>query len=148
MSELIGIDPDATVVIEYRGAKFKVGVVEASVWEPLNHQVSHSYNEAIRQRVGKFEQTDAGQDAMWADIFHDADLRARNLRLFRGIARVCLRGHEGFNKPDGTPVPFIEKDGIVEDETLRWYTVHGELMHLIYTAAKKLHTLGDAEKKA
>ena len=168
----IGIDPDDTRTARVNGASFTVGVIEQGIWERLRNEATLTYEAARRRAIRRM--AEAGErpdevvvpadpskglksDLTALDVAAPSDplYRERIHQLMCEAARWAVRGHEGFAKRDGSPVPFVTASEtyegcprtVVGAETMRWYRANPLVVQSVWLELQKLQSLGEHEKK-
>lgn len=168
MRALTGIDPDHTREVDVYGAKFTIGVIDSGVWERINNDSILAYEGGLRRSIKRLadegidpeevvKTNDDGSTVRKVDTaaWSEPKFRERLVSIMEEAAKYSIRGHSGFQKPNGEPVPFEMGESTSEGrkiptvgvETLRWYRQNTVVLFAVWVEIKNLMNLGSAEKK-
>jgi hypothetical protein len=162
----IGVDPDDTQEVLAGGARFTIGVVEQGVWLRLAHESTLAREKAQRRAIRRLNEegidpeeavpgrTD-GLRRVDLATFGDPEFQGRQHALNVEACKYAVRGHEGFGRRNGQPVPFhtttAKHDGaalqVMADDSLRHYAANPPIVQAIWLAVMRMQVLGPEEKK-
>lgn len=154
MKPLIGINPDDTAEVEFGGAVFTIGPMEALAWERLNHRFLTLYRHAYRRAIKELAVPEGAalsavdEDKLGEALAKDMTFREEQARIVLEMASYSVRGHKGFVNRDGSEVPFKVEGSRVAAETLRRYLYVPGLVDTLHRHIRAMHTLSEVAKKA
>lgn len=159
---LIGVDPDDTMDVEMGGATFVVGPVPGDVWEKLSGERALLLQDSVRRAIKRISDRGENPDDFWVDrkrqvstmtkleveSSSDPSYRHAMIPVMVEGAKHALRDHRKFLTRKREPIPFKRSNGVVEEETLRYYRVNVTVLEAVWLHLYILNTLGDQGKKA
>lgn len=165
----VGIDPDDTDQVKFKGAVFTVKVIPSGIWGRLNAERGIAFQASMRRTIKRLR--DAGMDPdelVWTEAKDGVDVtRAaaessddpHYLEEFFAIQMEAVKwgvaAHAGFVNRRSEPYPMTRVDVVYGGETwkvmdattLRLYRANRRLGVHLWLALFKLNELGKVAKK-
>ncbi len=161
---LVGVDPEDTLEVKYKGAKFQLGVIPSGIWQRIMVRRTLAVQESVRRTIARmrtegkdpdalrFTKEKHGFDATEAVVQSNDDLEYRRVIAALQLEAVSygVKGHENFANRKRETFPFILETVTVEGEELQQMgrvtrKIYGANLFLLELLFTKLLELNDFE---